>query len=74
MSTPQTDYIGFWTTMAGWAGLVALAIVLALALIGWLFCGMVVISGLRHKTRTFKRILIALACGPLLLRDSGFRN
>jgi len=62
MHTPASEYMAFW---------------LALAFVGaclwpWLFCGMIVISGLRKKT--IRRILFALTFGPLLLRDSGFRN
>ena len=72
MSTPQADYTAFWTMMAYGAVLTAVGIVLTLASVAWLFCGLIVISGLRKKT--LGRILVALLAGPLLLRDSGFRN
>ena len=72
MHTPATDYVAFWQTMALGGIAVAAGIVLALAALSWLICGMIVIGGLRKPT--LRRVLFALAIGPLLLRNRDYTN
>jgi len=62
MHTPANEYMAFWLGFG----------FVVICLWPWLFCGLVVISGLRKKN--VRRVLFAIMFGPLLLRDSGFRN
>lgn len=57
MHTPATDYVAFWFGLA----------CVGACLWPWLFCGLVVVSGLRKKT--LGRVLLAFTFGPLLLRN-----
>jgi len=61
--TLTPDYLTYWT-------LVGIVVLGWPCLWMWLMCGFVVIGGMR--ARTFKRVLVALLLGPLLLRNSGF--
>lgn len=73
MNAPPIDYMNFWIRMLAGSVLAGVVLfVLLAAIVVWLFCGLIVIGGLRK--RTWRRVLVSLTAGPLLLRDSGFRN
>jgi hypothetical protein len=59
--------MAFWQMMAGYAALTALAVVLTLAFVAWLFCALIAIG--RMRERTLWRVVSAFAFGPFTLGD-----
>lgn len=60
MHTPAADYVQFWLLLFGSGALL-------LCTWPWLFCAIVALGGMKH--RTWRRVLYALALGPFALGD-----